>query len=141
MAFVRERGVMVGKIQGLNGGLEVVTTLDPSNQPFLFDHKIDGTPVLPGVMGIEAFAEAANLLFPELYVSSVDDVQFRDHERPAHLHAPGLGAPHTELEIGGVIHQAAVIGELPLVGEAGADRGLPQGGGNQQTRDRNQRNI
>ena len=30
-----------------------------SAQPFLFDHRIDGTPVLPGVMGIEAFAEVA----------------------------------------------------------------------------------
>jgi acyl transferase domain-containing protein/acyl carrier protein/NAD(P)-dependent dehydrogenase (short-subunit alcohol dehydrogenase family) len=73
---VKERGVMVGQIRGLNGGLEVATSLDPSRQPFLFDHKIDGTPVLPGVMGIEAFAETANLLFPDLHVTSVDDVRF-----------------------------------------------------------------
>ena len=31
----------------------------PPRQPFLHDHRIDGTPVLPGVMGMEAFAEAA----------------------------------------------------------------------------------
>ena len=35
------------------------TTLDPTTEPFLHDHQIEGTPVLPGVMGIEAFAEAA----------------------------------------------------------------------------------
>ena len=31
----------------------------PGRQAFLDDHRIDGTPVLPGVMGIEGFAEAA----------------------------------------------------------------------------------
>ena len=52
---------MVGKIasMGLQSGLKIETTLDPAIQPFLHDHQIDGTPVLPGVMGIEAFAEAA----------------------------------------------------------------------------------
>ncbi len=40
-------------------GLVVRTTLDPAEQPFLDDHRIDGTPVLPGVMGMEAFAEVA----------------------------------------------------------------------------------
>ena len=40
----------------------VPTLLDPKAQPFLDDHRIDGTPVLPGVMGIEAFVEAAQLL-------------------------------------------------------------------------------
>ena len=41
-----------------------MTELDPSRQPFLFDHRIDGTPVLPGVMGMEGFAEAAAALVP-----------------------------------------------------------------------------
>ena len=43
----------------VNDGVVVRTTLDPSEQPFLNDHRIDGTPVLPGVMGMESFAEAA----------------------------------------------------------------------------------
>src|SRR4030095_9451024 len=38
--------------------------------------RIDGTPVLPGVMGIEGFAEAATLLFPDLRVTAVEDVEF-----------------------------------------------------------------
>ena len=37
----------------------IQASLDPAVQPFLHDHQIGGTPVLPGVMGIEAFAEAA----------------------------------------------------------------------------------
>ncbi len=60
----------------LGAGLTVVTTLDPAEQPFLHDHQIDGTPVLPGVMGVEAFAEAALLLHPERRVAAVEDVEF-----------------------------------------------------------------
>ena len=41
-------------------GLAVRTTLDPARQGFLDHHRIDGTPVLPGVMGIEGFAEVAS---------------------------------------------------------------------------------
>ena len=57
---------MVGKITGMgvHSGLTMETTLDPTAQPFLYDHRIDGTPVLPGVMGIEAFAEAALCVHP-----------------------------------------------------------------------------
>ena len=52
---------MAGRIAGMGvqSGLSVITELDPADQAFLSDHRIDGTPVLPGVMGIEAFAEAA----------------------------------------------------------------------------------
>ena len=52
------------------------TDLDPAIQPFLHDHRIDGTPVLPGVMGMEAFAEAAQLLAPGWQVEAIEDVEF-----------------------------------------------------------------
>ena len=56
-------------------GVVVRTTLDPARQPFLDDHRIDGTPVLPGVMGMEAFAEAAVLAAPDGYrLDAVEDV-------------------------------------------------------------------
>ena len=45
----------------------------PGQQPFLNDHRIDGTPVLPGVMGIESFAEAAALVLPGFHVVSVEN--------------------------------------------------------------------
>jgi hypothetical protein len=72
------RGVMVGEVKGMGlySGLTVETTLDPGEQAFLHDHQIEGTPVLPGVMGIEAFAEAARLPFPDLHVAAVEDVDF-----------------------------------------------------------------
>jgi hypothetical protein len=72
------QGPMVGKIANMaaHGGLFVETTLDPALQPFLHDHQIGGTPVLPGVMGIEAFAEAALAMLPGYHVEAVEDIAF-----------------------------------------------------------------
>jgi acyl transferase domain-containing protein/acyl carrier protein len=70
-------GPMVGAIAGMRDNvLTVETTLDPSEQPFLNHHRIDGTAVLPGVMGIEAFAEVASLLVPGWVVTGVEDITF-----------------------------------------------------------------
>ena len=71
-------GPMIGKIAAmdLHRGLTIETTLDPTIQPFLHDHQIDGTAVLPGVMGIEAFAEAAVCLLPGWHVTAIEDVNF-----------------------------------------------------------------
>ncbi|HSK54701.1 MAG TPA: SDR family NAD(P)-dependent oxidoreductase, partial [Jiangellales bacterium] len=72
-------GPMVGGVVAadVHDGLVVRTTLDPTAQPFLDHHRIEGTPVLPGVMGMEAFAEVARLLVPEWHVVAVEDVDFR----------------------------------------------------------------
>ena len=74
----KPEGPMLGKIAsaGLFKPLTVETTLDPKVQAFLYDHQIDGTPVLPGVMGVEAFAEAALSLVPGWHVESVEEVNF-----------------------------------------------------------------
>jgi NAD(P)-dependent dehydrogenase (short-subunit alcohol dehydrogenase family) len=70
-------GPMIGSVTGMAGNvLTVETTLDPAEQPFLKDHQIEGTPVLPGVMGIEAFAEIAALAVPGWEVAAVEDVTF-----------------------------------------------------------------
>ena len=72
------RGPMLGKIASvtLQRGLTIETVLEPHNQPFLHDHQIDGTAVLPGVMGIEGFAEAALCLLPGWHIASLEDVNF-----------------------------------------------------------------
>jgi acyl transferase domain-containing protein/acyl carrier protein/NAD(P)-dependent dehydrogenase (short-subunit alcohol dehydrogenase family) len=72
------RGIMSERLlgMGLHGGLTVETTLDPKQQPFLYDHQIGDTPVLPGVMGIEALVEAAKLVFPDRYLAAIEDVTF-----------------------------------------------------------------
>ena len=75
---IPHRGPMLGKVASISlyDGYSTETTLDPQTQPFLHDHQIDGTPVLPGVMGIEAFAEAASCLAPGWHVESIDDMSF-----------------------------------------------------------------
>jgi acyl transferase domain-containing protein/acyl carrier protein len=71
-------GPMIGQVIGMGvySGLTVETTLDPAEQPFLNDHRIDGTPVLPGVMGVEAFAALAQLAAPDLHVAGVEQMEF-----------------------------------------------------------------
>jgi acyl transferase domain-containing protein/NAD(P)-dependent dehydrogenase (short-subunit alcohol dehydrogenase family) len=77
-ASTTAHGPMLGKVasMGVHSGLTIETTLDPKVQPFLRDHQIDGTPVLPGVMGIEAFAEAALAMLPGWHIEAVEDVNF-----------------------------------------------------------------
>jgi hypothetical protein len=69
---------MVGEVTEtiVHNGLSVRTVLDPASHPFLDHHRINGTPVLPGVMGIEAFAEVTKLLAPGWHLVGVEDVRF-----------------------------------------------------------------
>ncbi|MBP6017200.1 MAG: SDR family NAD(P)-dependent oxidoreductase, partial [Candidatus Promineofilum sp.] len=69
---------MLGRITAMRqyGGLEVETPLDPNAQPFLYDHAMEGTPLLPGVMGTEAFGQLAMALAPGYRVAAVFDEQF-----------------------------------------------------------------
>ncbi|HEX6383744.1 MAG TPA: SDR family NAD(P)-dependent oxidoreductase, partial [Anaerolineae bacterium] len=70
---------MIGQVRAARvyGGLDVETILDPKIQPFLYDHAMDGTPLLPGVMGTEAFAELASTLAPDYTVAAVTHEQFQ----------------------------------------------------------------
>lgn len=72
-------GPMVGYVTGMSvrEGLTVETVVDPKTQPFLRDHRMDGTALLPGVMGAEAFAEAARLALPGWRVAAVEDMRFQ----------------------------------------------------------------
>ncbi|HYU57632.1 MAG TPA: type I polyketide synthase, partial [Actinomycetota bacterium] len=72
-------GPMVGRVTGMSvhEGLTVETVLDPEAQPFLWDHRMDGTALLPGVMGAEAFAELARLALPGWRVAAVEDMRFQ----------------------------------------------------------------
>jgi len=74
----RAPGPMIGQVvaASLDEGLVVETTLDPRALPFLDHHRIDGIPVLPGVMGMEAFAEVARLAAPGWHPVAVESVDF-----------------------------------------------------------------
>ncbi|WP_374688586.1 SDR family NAD(P)-dependent oxidoreductase, partial [Promineifilum sp.] len=64
LAAQQPQWLMLGRVTAakLYGGLEVETTLDPKAQPFLYDHAMEGTPLLPGVMGTESFGQLARAL-------------------------------------------------------------------------------
>ena len=71
-------------------GLRLRVSFDPASDGFLNDHRIDGVAVLPGVMAVETFAEAAILMRPDLTVVAIEDLAFeaplklyRDQERSA----------------------------------------------------------
>ncbi|HKT88952.1 MAG TPA: SDR family NAD(P)-dependent oxidoreductase, partial [Candidatus Sulfotelmatobacter sp.] len=114
-------GPMLGTIVrgGLYTPLTVETTLDPKIQPFLYDHQIDGTPVLPGVMGIEAFAEAALALLPGWHIEAIEDVgflapfKFYRHE-PRAVTVETLIQPEGE----GVIARCRLTGQRTLPNQA-----------------------
>jgi acyl transferase domain-containing protein/NAD(P)-dependent dehydrogenase (short-subunit alcohol dehydrogenase family) len=71
-------GPMTGQItrMGIFEPLTIETTLDPKIQAFLYDHQIDGTPLLPGVMGVEAFGEAVLAMLPGWRIEAIEGVNF-----------------------------------------------------------------
>jgi len=115
-------GPMTGRIEQFSAGgtLSVITELDPGRQAFLYDHRIDGTPVLPGVMGIEGFAETAKALLPGFKVVELEGVDllapfkfYRDEPRSVILRA--------QLRDGGdgtILADCTLIGRRTLRGQA-----------------------
>ena len=64
--------------------------LSLESDPWIVDHAIDGTPVLPGVVGIELMTAAAQLIHPELPYAGVTNYQFQapvkmHRNEPVHL--------------------------------------------------------
>ncbi len=118
-------GPMTGRITGLSAGgmLTVLTELDPSRQAFLNDHRIDGIPVLPGVMGLEGFAETATALLEGFKLVQLEDVDlmapfkfYRDEPRTLILHA--------RLRDGGggtVLADCELVGRRALRGQDGQE--------------------
>jgi Polyketide synthase dehydratase/KR domain len=115
------QGPMIGTLarMDLYNGLTIETTLDPAIQPFLHDHQIDGTPVLPGVMGIEAFAEAAHSLLPGWHAEAVEDVSFLApfkfyRNEPSTLTIQAVFHPEGDA----VVADCQLIGRRPLPNQA-----------------------
>jgi hypothetical protein len=113
-------GPLAGRVveHGLRDGLRVATRLDPREQPFLFDHRIDGTALLPGVMGVEAFAELARRALPGWHVAAIEDVAFlapfkfyRDEPRELELRA------QVELAGGAAVARCRLVGRRTLPGQ------------------------
>jgi hypothetical protein len=117
-------GPMLGAARlSVHEGVVVTTTLDPKQQPFLDHHRIDGIAVLPGVMGIEAFAEAARLLAPELHVAAVEDVGFSAplkfyRDEPRTITVTAVLSPDGD----GLVAHARLVAERTLAGQSRPQR-------------------
>jgi Polyketide synthase dehydratase/KR domain len=118
-------GPMIGKVtsSGLHSPITIETTLDPKVQPFLHDHQIDGTPVLPGVMGVEAFAEAALHMLPDWHVAEIENVNFLApfkfyRSEPRTVTVEALIYPHGD----GLVGDCRLIGLRPLPNQAEPQR-------------------
>jgi malonyl CoA-acyl carrier protein transacylase len=77
--------IMFSHVTGMDPfeGIILETELDPKEQVFLRDHALNGIPLLPGVMGIQGFMEAAQYISSTIgggkgdySVSWMDDIQF-----------------------------------------------------------------
>lgn len=77
--------VMLSRVTGYDpiDGVVLEAELDPEREPFLKDHAMNGIPLLPGVMGIEGFSEAAQHISSMLgaekgsfRVSRLEKIQF-----------------------------------------------------------------
>jgi NAD(P)-dependent dehydrogenase (short-subunit alcohol dehydrogenase family)/acyl carrier protein len=108
-----DKGPMSGKVAraGLFTPCSFETTLDPRIQPFLYDHQIDGTPVLPGVMGVEAFAESALALVPGWHIEAFEDISFLAPFK-FYRHEPRTVTVETVIRpcVGGLVAQCRLIG-------------------------------
>jgi len=51
--------------------------LDTAVDLYLADHAIAKVPYMPGVMGVEVFAQTSRLMFPELYPVEIDGIKFK----------------------------------------------------------------
>ena len=82
------------RLDDARAGLTVLPSSTPAARRSSYDHRIDGIPVLPGVMGMEGFAEAAHALLPGWRLSALEDVDlhapfkfYRDEPRTLELRA------------------------------------------------------
>jgi acyl transferase domain-containing protein len=111
------KGPMSGKVAraGLFTPFVFETTLDPKIQPFLYDHQIDGTPVLPGVMGVEAFAESALALVPGWHIEAFEEISFLAPFK-FYRHEPRTVTVETVIRprVGGLVAQCRLIGYRSL---------------------------
>ena len=86
-------------------GVELVleTALNPGRDPYLLDHRLDGTTLLPGVVALEALAQAATALVPARPAAFAD----------IHFTTPVLVGPQdTVLRIGLLAGAGGVAAEL-----------------------------
>ena len=75
--ITRDKFPMVGKITQKNDdSVTCKRTLSLESDCYLDDHRFNNTPFLPGVFGLELFAELGKILFPNKTIQRFEDVHF-----------------------------------------------------------------
>jgi acyl transferase domain-containing protein/NAD(P)H-dependent flavin oxidoreductase YrpB (nitropropane dioxygenase family)/ABC-type nitrate/sulfonate/bicarbonate transport system substrate-binding protein/NAD(P)-dependent dehydrogenase (short-subunit alcohol dehydrogenase family) len=82
-----------------DGAVEILRTLDPAQDLYLNDHRLDGKPVLPMAMALELMAEAASAGWPDLALVEMKDLRLlrglvlEDGPKPVRIVARPLTHP------------------------------------------------
>ena len=82
-----------------DGSVEILRTLDPAQDLYLKDHRLDGKPVFPMAMALELMAEAASAGWPDLEVVEMKDLRLlrglvlEDGPKPVRIVAKPLTHP------------------------------------------------
>lgn len=89
-----------------DGSFEYIHTLSLKTEPYLGDHRIDGTPVMPAVGAMELMAETVQMLWPDWQVCEVRDSRlFRgllmkdDADLPILISGKTLSATVDEIQV------------------------------------------
>ncbi|NUM33707.1 MAG: SDR family NAD(P)-dependent oxidoreductase [Candidatus Brocadiae bacterium] len=126
-----------------NHYLEVKRELRMEQDKYLKDHAVEGTPLFPGVMGLEAFAQAACLFCPGLSVVAMEEIRFNKalkifKEKPVEMRIilesmdefPDQRRLKAKLVSDFINHEGQKLGETRTHFEAIVVMGQPQGAPN-----------
>jgi NAD(P)-dependent dehydrogenase (short-subunit alcohol dehydrogenase family)/malonyl CoA-acyl carrier protein transacylase/acyl carrier protein len=100
-----------------DGSIEMLRTLDPAQDLYLNDHRLDGKPVFPLAMALELMAEAASAAWPDLELVAMKElgllrgIVLDDGPRPLRVMAkprmqPFRDAMEVEVSIAGMGQRA-----------------------------------
>jgi NAD(P)-dependent dehydrogenase (short-subunit alcohol dehydrogenase family)/acyl carrier protein len=98
-----------------DGAVEILRTLDPAQDLYLNDHRLDGKPVFPMAMAFELMAEAASSGWPDLELVEMKDMQvlrglvLEDGPKPVRIVAKPLTHPASD----GVELAVSIVGTEP----------------------------
>jgi NAD(P)-dependent dehydrogenase (short-subunit alcohol dehydrogenase family) len=85
-----------------DGSIEMLRTLDPAQDLYLNDHRLDGKPVFPLAMALELMAEAASAAWPDLELVAMKELRLLrgivldDGPRPLRVVARPCTQPSTD---------------------------------------------
>ncbi len=91
--FKKEKYPLIGElVVNIDGLVVCERKLSIENDLYLDHHRFNNIPFLPGVMGLELFAELGKFVYPNKEISEFTDVEFRSavrlkDDKPRHIRA------------------------------------------------------